>query len=189
LMQRIRASGARAVYLQTGTSDYLRRLRPALGQDVAVVIAAYGGLPLPRLFEEAGDEAARGVYVTIPGPSLERLGPSGQRFLRDFGATRRGRIPDWAVHGAAAAEALLDAIARSDGTRESVARNLATVDLPDSPVGPLSFQRNGEPTANPVSIVRADHGGEPYDGVLAAGGEVVDVLTPPARLVGERPRN
>ena len=188
LAERIRASGARAVYLQTGETRYLRRLRPLLSPDIAVISSSMGGIPIARMFTEAGD-AARGVYVTVPGRPLERLGPTGLRFLRDFGATRSGgRTATWAVYGAAATEALLDAIARSDGTRESIARALTTVDLPDSPLGPLRLERNGEPATNPIGVVRADHGGEPDDGVATAGGVVVDVITPPARLVGGRAR-
>jgi hypothetical protein len=61
---------------------------------------------------------------------------------------------------------------------------LADVRLADSVLGPLRFQANGEPVDNPVGIIRAEHGGEPNDGVLTAGGTVVDVITPPARLVG-----
>jgi ABC-type branched-subunit amino acid transport system substrate-binding protein len=185
LARRIKASGARAVYLQTGTSTQLPVLRSVVGEDVMIISSTFGGLPLSRLFDDAG-EAARGVYVTIPGAPLERLPASGQRFVRDLAVTRPGtRVPTWAVYAAAATEALLDAVARSDGTRESVAGALATVDLPDSVVGPLRFDRRGEPAINPVAIVRADHGGEPDDGVITAGGTVVEVLEPPASLVGE----
>jgi ABC-type branched-subunit amino acid transport system substrate-binding protein len=158
-----------------------------LGDGIAVISASFGGLPLAKLFKEAGDDAARGVYVTITGQPVERLSRAGRAFVRDFGATRPGRVPNWAVYGATATEVLLDAIARSDGTRESVTRALATVDLADSPTGPISFQRDGEPTRNPVTIVRAVHGGEPNDGLLTAGGEVVDIIEPPARLVGVAP--
>jgi ABC-type branched-subunit amino acid transport system substrate-binding protein len=145
-------------------------------------------LPLSRIFEEAGARAARGVYVTIAGRPVDRLSPAGERFVREFGATRPGaRVPTWAVYGAAATEALVDAIVRSDGTRESVARALATVKLRDSPAGPLEFDENGEPLSNPIAVVRADHGGEPSDGVTTAGGEIVDVIEPPRRLVGAPP--
>jgi ABC-type branched-subunit amino acid transport system substrate-binding protein len=121
---------------------------------------------------------------------LERLSRSGRRLVSQLASTRPGgRVPTWAVYAATATEALLDAIARSDGTRESVAGTLATVNLPDSPVGSLRFQRDGEQTANPVAIVRTDHGGEPDDGVITAGGVVVDMISPPTRLVGNRPRS
>ena len=62
-------------------------------------------------------------------------------------------------------------------------RALASVDLPDTPVGRLRFTRKGEPTTNPVAIVRAERGGEPDDGVSTAGGTILDIVDPPTRLV------
>ena len=124
--------------------------------------------------------------MTISGTPIERLDPAGQRFLHDFGATRPGgQIPAYSVYAAAATEVLLDAIARSDGTRESVARALGTVRLPDSALGPIALDRRGELTSNPVAVVRADHGGEPFDPEGTAGGVVVRLITPPARLVSK----
>ena len=159
LARRIEASGARAVYLQTGADRFIAPLRGRLGDEVTVILAAFGGIPISGLFDAAGD-AARGIHVTIPGLPVDRLPAAGRRFVRDFGSTRPGgRVPEWAVYGAAATEALLAAIARSDGSRASVARALASVDLPDTPVGRLRFTRGGEPTTNPVAIVRAERGG------------------------------
>ena len=183
LARRIEASGARAVYLQTGADRFIAPLRGRLGDEVTVILAAFGGIPISGLFDAVGD-AARGIHVTIPGLPVDRLPPAGRRFVRDFGSTRPGgRVPEWAVYGAAATEALLAAIARSDGSRASVARALASVDLPDTPVGRLRFTRKGEPTTNPVAIVRAERGGEPDDGVSTAGGTILDIVDPPTRLV------
>jgi len=184
LARRIEASGARAVYLQTGADRFIAPLRGRLGDEVTVILAAFGGIPISGLFDAAGD-AARGIHVTIPGLPVDRLPAAGRRFVRDFGSTRPGgRVPEWAVYGAAATEALLAAIARSDGSRASVARALASVDLPDTPVGRLRFTHTGEPATNPVAIVRAERGGEPDDGVSTAGGTILDIVDPPPRLVG-----
>jgi YVTN family beta-propeller protein len=182
LARRIRASGARAVYIH-GISTDIRRLRAALGPDVTLIFSTMA-FPFAFLFDRFGP-AARGVYMTISTPPpAERLSPAGQRFLRNFAATRPGgQIPKYALYAAAATDVLLDAIARSDGTRESVAQALSTVRGVDTPLGPITLDLNGELTRNPVAIVRADHGGEPIDPQGTEGGVVVDVITPPARLV------
>ena len=123
------------------------------------------------------------MTISTPPPA-ERLSPASQRFLRNFAATRPGgQVPKYALYAAAATDVLLDAIARSDGTRESVAQALSSVRLVDTPIGPITLDRHGERTSNPVAIVRADHGGEPIDPQGTEGGVVVDVITPPARLV------
>jgi branched-chain amino acid transport system substrate-binding protein len=182
LAERVRASGARAVYLH-GLQDMTAVLRARLGPDVALIFSGRSQ-PVATLFDSAGP-AARGAYVMISGLPRERLGPTGRRFVRDFGATRPGgQVPTFALYAAAATEVLLDAIARSDGTRESVTRALAGVRLSDGPLGPISFNRHGELERNPIAVVRADHGGEPHDPGGTQGGEVVEVIEPDSRLVG-----
>jgi YVTN family beta-propeller protein len=186
LAQRVRASGVRAVYvnslLAANIGQFLHDLRAALGPRVAI-IANQNWTPIPGLFANAGDEA-RGIHVTYPGLPLDRLGATGRRFLREFGATQRGReVARFDVYSAAATEVLLDAIARSDGTRESVTRALATTRLSDSVVGPLALDRRGELTSNPITVLRAAHGtSDPVDFSLE-GSVTEDVITPPARLL------
>ena len=183
LVERIRASGARVVYLD-GVREVVPSLRARLGSDVSLVYAGRSE-PVATLFEAVGPPA-RGVYVTVAGMPRERLGPAGRSFVRDFGATRPGgQVPVLALYAAAATEAMLDAIARSDGTRESVSRALADVQLDHSPLGPIAFNRFGELERNPVAVVRAEHGGAPHDPGGTQGGTVVDVIEPDARLVGE----
>jgi ABC-type branched-subunit amino acid transport system substrate-binding protein/outer membrane protein assembly factor BamB len=186
LAQRVRASGVRAVYvnslLAANIGQLLHDLRSELGPRVAI-IANQNWTPIPALFANAG-EGARGVHVTYPGQPLDRLGPTGRRFVREFGASQRGReVAPFDVNSAAATEVLLDAIARSDGTRESVTRALATTRLADSPLGPLALDRRGELTANPIMVLRAVRGSsDPVDFSLE-GGVTEDVITPPARLL------
>jgi hypothetical protein len=140
--------------------------------------------PWRNLFADAG-AAARGVLITSPGLTPDRLGASGKRFVRRFGATQPGgRVTAFDVYAAAATE-LLDAIARSDGTRASVVRALSETRLPDSVLGPLALAGNGEPLVQPITVLRDGHGRGRADIVQGLDGAVaVDVITPPARLVG-----
>ena len=191
LAERVRASGVRAVYInssaETNVGLLLRELRATVGTGVAII----GGLPLlpvSDLFAVAGS-AARGVFVTVPGRTIPELGARGKRFVREFGATQRdgGHVTRLDVYAAAATEVLLDAIARSDGTRASVTRALGTTKLADSVVGRLVLDAHGEPLAQPIAVVRAEHGDGRGDLVQDLDGTApVDVITPPARLVGRR---
>jgi len=186
LAERVRASGVRSVYLNSfvaaNLGSMLRDLDAVLDSRVAI-IGNQGFLPISLLLANAGS-AARGVHITSPGLPIDRLGATGRRFVRAFGATQpRRRVTNVDAYAATATEVLLDAIARSNGTRSSVARALATTRLADSPLGPLTLDRRGELVSNPVSVVRAERsGGEPVD--LSLDGSVTeDVITPPARLV------
>jgi YVTN family beta-propeller protein len=188
LAERVRESRAGAVYLNSGPESdvgpLLRGLRAVLGRDVAIL----GGpalLPASDLFAAAG-RAARGVFVTVPGRSTASLGPRGRRFVHGFGATQPGgRVTHLDVYAAAATEVLLDAIARSDGTRASVTRALAATRLADSVVGPLALDAHGEPLAQPVTVIRVDHRRGRRRGDLK-GTVPVEVITPPAWHVGAR---
>ena len=143
LAERILRTGAGAVYVHGLVGTDLGRLRAALGPDVAIISSSLGGLPIGNLFDNAGS-AARGVYVTAGELPREALGAAGERFTRDFGGPLPGDfVPRWAYYGAAAAEVMLDAIARSDGTRESVASALTRTRDVATPLGPISLDPLG----------------------------------------------
>jgi YVTN family beta-propeller protein len=186
LAERVRASGASAVYINgsvgANTGQLLQDLRAAIGPNVPL-IASSQFTPIWSLFANVG-EVARGIRVTWAGLPVDRLGASGRRFVRAFGATQPGRrVAAFDVYAAAATEVLLHAIARSDGTRASVTRALANTRLADSPLGPLALDRHGEPTSNPIAVVRAVRGGgDPVDFSLE-GSVTEEIITPPARLL------
>jgi YVTN family beta-propeller protein len=185
---RARRSHAQAVFLcgliDTGAGEMLAALRRALPPSVRVV-GCDGLLPVSLLFERAGP-AARGTYVSIDGLVNERLGPAGRKFLRDFGSTQPGaKVDVAAVYAAQAAELLLDAIARSDGTRASVSAELFRARVRGGLLGDIAIDAVGDPIPAPVTIVRLEHGGGTNVVASHEGARVVSVITPPPRLLGK----
>jgi DNA-binding SARP family transcriptional activator/ABC-type branched-subunit amino acid transport system substrate-binding protein len=158
LALRVRRSGADGVYLAGHLSGnggtLLRDLRDALGSQVAV-IASDGFLPIADVVTAAGP-AARGLYVSVPGAPDSALGVAGSRFLDAFGRDYGHPAPAYtAAYAAQAAHLLLDAIARSDGTRASINRELrATRTDATGILGAVDFDTNGDLTAGAVTIVR-----------------------------------
>src|SRR5262249_10037262 len=111
---------------------------------------------------------------------LNQLPPEGRKFVREFGATQQGRTIDIvAPYAAQAAEVLLAAIARSDGTRASVTRELLRVRIARGIVGPVAFDTDGDLTQDPIPIFRA----QPAPGVRYPEDPVYAVLPAPVRLV------
>lgn len=109
--------------LDTNAAAVVRTLRARLGRSVDLM-APDGLTPLPLLVEQAGD-AARGMYVSLAGVVTGRLPRAGARFVERFGQTQSGvPVEPAAVYAAQATEVLLDALARSDGTRSSVVDEL-----------------------------------------------------------------
>jgi DNA-binding SARP family transcriptional activator/ABC-type branched-subunit amino acid transport system substrate-binding protein len=141
-------------------------LRARLGPRVPL-IASDGFMGL--VFEPA--PFAEGMYVANYGIPNSHLPPAGRRFLRRFARGRPdGPGPDaGAAYTAQAAEILLDAIARSDGTRRSVTRELRRTRVEDGILGDIRFDRYGDLVEGPFTIYRVRQSGAVVDRVVEVG--------------------
>jgi DNA-binding SARP family transcriptional activator/ABC-type branched-subunit amino acid transport system substrate-binding protein/DNA-binding beta-propeller fold protein YncE len=170
LARRVAATRPDAVLLAGAAPPHLDSLladlRASLGRDVAL-IAREGFVHEPA-------PAARGVYVGHGGIPNAELPPAGLQFLEELKASGGKPGPDLsAVYGAQAAEILLDAIARSDGTRASVAQELFRTRVEDGLLGDIRFDRYGDLVEGPVTIYRITRKGPVVD-------RVITVTAPPA---------
>jgi DNA-binding SARP family transcriptional activator/ABC-type branched-subunit amino acid transport system substrate-binding protein/DNA-binding beta-propeller fold protein YncE len=180
LARQVRAAGADGLVLcgvqDTGAGAMLRAARAALPPG-APVVACDGLLPASVTFAQAGSAAA-GVLVTRPGLSADRLPPAGRALAR-----RLGRDTDvTAVYAAAATEALLAAIAASDGTRASVNARLRATRYAQSPIGPYALDRVGDPRPAPVSVFRLERPGGSNAILSEEGARTLAPVVPPPRL-------
>jgi ABC-type branched-subunit amino acid transport system substrate-binding protein len=144
--------------LDSNGGRVIRDLRAKLPSR-SELIANDGFLPVAALFKGAGS-AARGVYVTRPGLSPDRLPPEGRQFVARFAATQ-GTRPVYfeSVYAAQAAGLLLDAIARADGSRESVAAALRRTRVERGLLGSIAFDSEGDMTRASVTVFRVVRGG------------------------------
>jgi branched-chain amino acid transport system substrate-binding protein len=184
--QRVARSGARAVFvgglLDTNAGAVVRALRRAV--DASVDVLGPDGLtPLSILVQRAG-QAAVGMHVSLAGAVTERLSPAGRRFVRAFGHTQPGvEVDPSAVYAAQATEVLLDAIARSDGTRASIVQELFRTRIRNGLLGSFGFDANGDVTESPVTIVRVRRGGGSTTVQSVQGGVIERVVRPSSKLV------
>jgi len=77
-------------------------------------------------------------------------------------------------------------LARSDGTRASVARELFATRLTDAPLGPAAIDRNGDVTPANVAVYRIDPPGVRGDPLLPPdleGASLDRVITPSPQLL------
>jgi branched-chain amino acid transport system substrate-binding protein len=131
----------------------VRALRERLGRDLPVIVPDAWAAG-PYVFSELGSYA-RGIHFTQPGVPVQRLPPAGRRFAARFGATQPGGVVrDDGVLAAQAVELLLNAIAKSDGTRGSVTRALLATDIEDGLIGPVRFDADGDIRPRPFSVIR-----------------------------------
>ena len=183
LARRVAASGADGVLLNglldTNGGAVARALRRQLPRATPIV-AADGFAPISSLVERAGTRTARSLHVTLPGVPVERLPPRGRRFAQRFAATQpRGRVTPFAVYAAQATEVLLDAIARSDGTRASISRELLATRVRDGLIGSFTFDRAGDTTLQATTWVRPVRGGGADEVQSSDGARIEGVLRTP----------
>jgi branched-chain amino acid transport system substrate-binding protein len=137
-------------------------LRAALGRRVTFIAPdSYAGDDFARELGPAGE----GMRVTLPGIPPAALPAAGKQFRREVGAPP-GLAAFGAPEAAQATEVLLQAIARSDGTRASVVRELFATRVKDGILGSFSFDRNGDIVPRPVGVYRFEHRKFVVDGVV-----------------------
>jgi ABC-type branched-subunit amino acid transport system substrate-binding protein len=117
--------------------------------------------------------------VASPGLPLEHVGPEGRRFVEEFGRTQPGGVvTQEALYAAQATEVLLDAIARSNGTRASVSQALLDTDLRDSLVGDVRFDADGDVRPRPFAVIRLSPNAETVNGVEPGARNIAAVVSP-----------
>jgi len=175
LASKIEQSGAQGVFLggliDENGGKLVKDLRTGLGPSVRI-IAPDGFTPVSAVVEGAGS-AADGMYVSVAGLPNEQLKGAGKSFVSAF-TKSVGKAPDpYSVYAAQAAEVMLTAIARSDGTRGSVTANLFKTRVANGILGSFTINRNGDTTSNPVTVYR----------VVGGKSTTFKVITPPTSLV------
>jgi branched-chain amino acid transport system substrate-binding protein len=125
--------------------------------------------------------------VSLAGAVTERLPPEGTAFARRFARTQAGvEVEPSAIYAAQAAQVVLDAIGRSDGTRASVLDELFRTRVRDGLLGDFEFDERGDITESPITILRVAGGGTSSRIMSVEGGVVERVSRPPAALVAPR---
>jgi DNA-binding SARP family transcriptional activator/ABC-type branched-subunit amino acid transport system substrate-binding protein/DNA-binding beta-propeller fold protein YncE len=182
LVRQIDAAGANAVFVAAAglpsAAPAVASLEAELKPGTPLVLTDWF-LPLP-LFRQLAHGSLDGVYVSTSGIPNATLPPPGRRLVAALG----NKLSYTAAYGAGAAQLLLAAIARSNGTRASVTANLLTAHIQDGVLGNLTINRHGDPTTAPVTILRLRRGAHNSLGAVDYDGAVVDrVITPPPRVI------
>ena len=155
LAARVERSGADGVLFASGTFDrsldVLRAVRARLGDRVPVMASSdFTAFTTEELFAGVGP-GLRGVYV--PAIEVARtalpMTAAARRVARTIDAEQPG-----ALEAAQATEIVLDAIARSDGTRASVLAEIRAFKVTDGILGTFRFDDKGDMTPGSVPIVR-----------------------------------
>jgi branched-chain amino acid transport system substrate-binding protein len=183
LVAKVRRSGADGVLLAgcicSNGARLLADLRTGLGPGPPILLND-GWTDVGRgLRAVAG--AAQGAYMTTAGLRSDRLPPAGRAFARRLRDATGDDLPlpPYVITAAQATAVLLDAIARSDGSRPSVAAELQRTHIRDGLIGDLRFDANGDPVARPFTVLRFDFDRPPMRWGDVLQDAVVDRLVEP----------
>ncbi len=147
LAQKIKNTGATAVYLGGLVCDngvkLLKDLRSVLGPGVQ--FAGPDGWT-PESATLAAGAAAQGMYISYAGQPLSKLGPAGKTFIKNLTKYShwKGQMPPYPVYQGQSAQALFAAIAKSNGTRQSVVDQLHKLHVVKGIMGTFHFDKNGD---------------------------------------------
>jgi branched-chain amino acid transport system substrate-binding protein len=163
-----RAAAARPqLVFFAGHHEYnARRLMEDLRRELGPRVVFAGGDQIvaglsPKDYGPVGE----GLRVTEYGVTPGALAPAARRFLRSVDAPEGDDFAEVA-QGAQAAEVLLDAIARSDGTRAGVVEELFDTRVTGGILGSFSFDRYGDITPATTGLYSIRNGALVVDGVV-----------------------
>jgi branched-chain amino acid transport system substrate-binding protein len=169
--------------LDNNGARVVRDLRATLDAAEADLLVTDGFTPVPLFVKKAG-AAARDVYMSLMGVVTEHLPPAGADFAERFARTQAGvPVEPSAIYAAQATTVLLDAIARSDGTRRSVVDELFRTRVTDGLLGSFGFDARGDISESPVTVLRVREGGASRTILSVEGAEVDRIMRPSPSLV------
>ena len=173
LVGRVRRSGASAVFLGGYALDgapVVQALRAGLPARVKILTP--DGFNASDLAGDLGS-SAEGMTISVPGAPITALPATGRKFVSEFGASLTAPAQTDSAYAAQATQLMLDAIARSDGTRASVAHQLLTAKVSNGILGNFAITPNGDTTADAITIYQVRNGTP----------QLRKVISPPPALV------
>jgi hypothetical protein len=94
---------------------------------------------------EGGTPQAAGAYFSVAGVGIDKYTGAAKTFIDGFKTKLGGKPVDpYAILGAQAAQVLLDAIEKSDGTRSDVISKVFATKVTDGLIGSFEFNKNGD---------------------------------------------
>jgi branched-chain amino acid transport system substrate-binding protein len=176
LAERIRATRAEAVFVAGDIASNGPKLIAdlAAGLGPGVRLAAGDSFNLPAEIVEAAGADAEGLRISIAVLPNRILPPNGRRFAAEFEKRFSQKPCCFSVHDAQGTQLLLDAIARSDGTRRQVVQNLMHSRVRGGLIGDFAIDANGDTTLTTMAIYRIKDGKLRFERAISPAPELLD---------------
>ena len=151
LFQKIKATNPDAVFIggliDENSGQLINDKVATLGDNNKVKLMLPDGFTTDAVFQrsQGGTPSANGAYFSVAGVGIDQYKGAAQTFINGFKSQLGGKPVDpYAILGAQAAKVLLDAIAKSDGSRSSVIENVFKTHVNNGLIGSFSLNKNGD---------------------------------------------
>src|SRR5438034_4379285 len=118
-----------------------------LGPNSKVLLMLPDGFTTDAVFQrsQGGTPNSNGAYFSVAGVGIDQYKGAALDFINGFKSELGGKPVDpYAILGAQAAQVLLDAIDKSDGSRSSVIDNVYKTKVDNGLIGNFSINKNGD---------------------------------------------
>jgi branched-chain amino acid transport system substrate-binding protein len=155
LANAVKSSKAQGVFLAgivcLNGGKVIKDLRSVLGAKFPMLLPD-GFTPFSATGQTSGNQA-NGAYISYPGIPVASLKGAGRTFVTGFTKVNGGKPPDpYTAYAAQAAQVVLGAIAKSNGSRADVASKLFNLNVTNGILGNFSINKNGDTTLGTVSF-------------------------------------
>jgi len=155
LANAVKSSGAQGVFLGgivcLNGGKVIKDLRAVLGAKFPILMPD-GFTPFSATGQTSGN-TSNGAYISYPGIPVKSLKGAGAKFVAGFTKVNGKKLPDpYTAYAAQAAQVLLGAIAKSNGTRGDVSSKLFNLKVTNGILGNFSINANGDTTLGTVTF-------------------------------------
>ena len=177
LATKIKNSGADAVFLGGLECENGGKLIKDLKAGIPgiTLVAPDGFSSFKDTIAHAGD-ASEGMYISIAGQPYKNLPAAGKKFAQQFGKSiglTPSKVNPYSNYGATSMLVLLNAIAKSNGTRASVSGHIYNQTFNNTPIGNFKLNKNGDTNAGVISFYK----------VKNKNADFLKIISPPLSLV------
>jgi branched-chain amino acid transport system substrate-binding protein len=172
LMTKISTSNAGgppdAIYVgmvvDNNASQLLKDKVAIMGDNTKVKYVGPDGIQTQAFIDGAGADVAEGAYASVAGLPLDKLGPNGQQFLKDYEAKYGKLTEPYAVYGYETMNVVIKAIedvcAAGGDPTDRATINKAVFDIKnfDGALGTWSFDVNGDTTLTDMTFYQVQNG-------------------------------
>ena len=151
LFTKIKATNPQCVFIggliDENSGQLINDKVSVLGDNSKVLLMLPDGFTTDAVFQrsQGGTPKANGAYFSVAGVGIDQYKGAAQTFISGFKSQLGGKPVDpYAILGAQAAKVLLDAIAKSDGSRGSVISNVFKTHVSNGLIGSFSLNKNGD---------------------------------------------